>query len=88
MQEQIDEITESISEAKASNGEHFTIKQMEKTKKNLEVRLAKLNDAGKKDNAVTFEQLGVDRLFVDESQEFKNLFLFIQNEKCCGNLTE
>ena len=63
-QEQIDEITESISEAKASNGEHFTIKQMEKTKKNLEVRLAKLNDAGKKDNAVTFEQLGVDRLFV------------------------
>lgn len=84
MQEQIDEITESISEAKASNGEHFTIKQMEKTKKNLEVRLAKLNDAGKKDNAVTFEQLGVDRLFVDESQEFKNLFLFTKMRNVAG----
>lgn len=84
MQEQIDEITESISEAKASNGEHFTIKQMEKTKKNLEVRLAKLNDAGRKDNAVTFEQLGVDRLFVDESQEFKNLFLFTKMRNVAG----
>lgn len=84
MQEQIDEITESIREAKASNGEHFTIKQMEKTKKNLEVRLAKLNDAGRKDNAVTFEQLGVDRLFVDESQEFKNLFLFTKMRNVAG----
>ena len=84
MQEQIDEITESIREAKASNGEHFTIKQMEKTKKNLEVRLAKLNDAGRKDNAVTFEQLGVDRLFVDESQEFKNLFLFTKMRNVSG----
>lgn len=84
MQEQIDEITESISEAKASNGEHFTIKQMEKTKKNLEVRLAKLNDTGRKDNAVTFEQLGVDRLFVDESQEFKNLFLFTKMRNVAG----
>ena len=84
IENQIESITESIREAKESNGEHFTIKQMEKTKKNLEVNLKKLSDNTKKDNVVTFEQLGVDRLFVDESQEFKNLFLFTKMRNVAG----
>ena len=69
---QIDEIQMAIAEAKAEKGENYTIKQMEKTRKSLLVRLEKLNAEEKKDNVVTFEQLGVDRLFVDESQNFKN----------------
>ncbi len=81
---QIQSITESIKELKESKGEHFTIKQMEKMKKSLEVRLQKLNDNSRKDDVVTFEQLGVDRLFVDESQEFKNLFLFTKMRNVAG----
>lgn len=73
LEEQIDEIEMAISLAKEAQGENYTIKQMVKSRKNLEVRLAKLNDK-KKDDVVTFEELGIDRLFVDESHAFKNLF--------------
>ena len=72
LQEQIDEITSAIEELKYSRGENFTIKQMEKTRKNLQARLDKLAANEKKDDVITFEQLGVDRLFVDESQAYKN----------------
>ena len=74
---QIDDIIAAIELAKESNTENFTIKQMEKTKKQLAVRLEKLNKKEKKDNTITFEELGVDRLFVDESHYYKNLFFFI-----------
>ena len=70
--EQIAEITAGIEELKRNKGEPFSIKQMEKTKKNLETRLEKLNNDTKKDTVVTFEQLGVDKLIVDESHSFKN----------------
>ncbi|MBO6273480.1 hypothetical protein J6O48_11970, partial [bacterium] len=72
LERQIDEITEAIAQAKADRGERYTIKQMEKSKKQLMTRLDKLNDQSRKDNVVTFEQLGVDRLFVDESHSYKN----------------
>ena len=71
--EQIEDITDAIEAMKRSRAERFTVKQMEKTKKSLEVRLTKLNDDKRKDDVVTFEQLGVDRLFVDESHSFKDL---------------
>ena len=67
IEEQIEEITNGIEEVKENNGERFTIKELERTKKNLETRLKKLQDSSKKDDVVTFEQLGVDRMFVDES---------------------
>lgn len=76
IERQIDEIELAIAQAKADNGERYTIKQMEKSRKSLLTRLEKLNDASRKDNVVTFEQLGVDRLFVDESHNYKNLFLY------------
>ena len=79
LQEQIDEITEGISEVKYSGGERFTVKQLERTKKSLEARLEKLQAEGRKDDVVTFEQLGVDRLFVDEAHNYKNLFLLTDN---------
>ena len=72
IQEQMDEIEEAIEEAKAQVGEHFTVKQLEKLRKSLKQKLEKLQGADRKDDVVTFEQLGVDRLFVDESQAFKN----------------
>ena len=72
LQEQIDEITEGIAEVKYSGGERFTVKQLERTKKSLEARLEKLQAEGRKDDVVTFEQLGVDRLFVDEAHNYKN----------------
>ena len=72
IQEQIDEIQNAISEMKYRVGERFTIKQLERTRKSLEARLEKLQAEGRKDDVVTFEQLGVDRLFVDESHSFKN----------------
>ena len=72
LQEQIDEITDAISEMKAMRGENFTIKQLEKTRRSLEARLEKLQAAERKDDVVTFEQLGVDRIFVDEAHAFKN----------------
>ena len=75
LEQQIAEIVMGIEEVKRNRGENFTIKQMEKTKKNLQAKLNKLNDQSKKDDVVTFEELGVDRLFIDESHYYKNLFL-------------
>lgn len=75
LQQQIDEIMFGIEEAKAAKAERYTVKQLEKTRKSLETRLERLNDQSRKDDLVTFEELGVDRLFVDESHGFKNLFL-------------
>ena len=72
IEDQIEEIENAIAEAKEQSGEHFTVKQMEKTRKTLEVKLKKLQSTDRKDDVVTFEQLGVDRLFVDESQNYKN----------------
>lgn len=84
LRSQIDDITAAIDEIKRSNGENFTIKQMEKTRKTLESRLDKLNDTTRKDDVIYFEQLGVDRLFVDESQAFKNLFLYTKMRNVAG----
>ena len=82
--EQIDEITEGIAEVQASGGERFTVKQLERTRKSLEVRLEKLQAEGRKDDVVTFEQLGVDRLFVDEAHNYKNLFLYTKMRNVAG----
>lgn len=76
LQKQIDEIIEGISELKVSNGERFSVKQLEATKTRLETKLKKLNDQSDKDDVVTFEELGVDRLFVDEAHYYKNLFVY------------
>lgn len=84
LQEQIDDIEDAIAELKYSKGETFTIKQMEKTRKTLQTRLDKLMAEEKKDDVVTFEQLGVDRLFVDESHAFKNLFLYTKMRNVAG----
>lgn len=75
LERQIEEILAGIEQARAQKAERYTVKQMERTRKSLEARLAKLNDQSRKDDTVTFEQLGVDRLFIDESHYFKNLFL-------------
>lgn len=84
LREQIDEIEGAIAELKYQNGENFTIKQMEKTRKSLQTRLDKLLSTDRKDDVVTFEQLGVDRLFVDESHAFKNLFLYTKMRNVAG----
>ena len=84
IEKQIDEIELAIDQAKRDNGERYTIKQMEKSRKALQVRLDKLNDQSRKDNVVTFEQLGVDRLFVDESHNYKNLFLYTKMRNVAG----
>ena len=84
LREQIWEITEGISEVEASGGERFTVKQLERTKKSLEARLEKLQAEGRKDDVVTFEQLGVDRLFVDEAHNYKNLFLYTKMRNVAG----
>ena len=84
LQQQIDEITEGIAENKYKRGEKFTVKQLEKTKKGLEAKLAKLNDQSRKDDVVTFEELGVDRLFVDEAHNFKNLYLYTKMRNVGG----
>ena len=84
IERQISEIELAIEQAKADNGERYTIKQMEKTRKSLSTRLEKLNDTSRKDNVVTFEQLGVDRLFVDESHYYKNLFLYTKMRNVAG----
>lgn len=84
LQKQIDEITDGITQVKANRGERFTIKQLEKTKKSLQVKLDKLNDQSRKDDVVTFEELGVDRLFVDEAHNFKNLFLYTKMRNVGG----
>lgn len=82
--EQIDEITEGIAEVQTSGGERFTVKQLERTRKSLEARLEKLQAEGRKDDVVTFEQLGVDRLFVDEAHNYKNLFLYTKMRNVAG----
>ena len=82
--DQIDEITEGIAEVQASGGERFTVKQLERTRKSLEARLEKLQAEGRKDDVVTFEQLGVDRLFVDEAHNYKNLFLYTKMRNVAG----
>ena len=84
IQKQIDDITFGIQDLKNSNGERFSIKQMEKTKKNLETKLAKLNDTSRKDDVITFEELGVDRIFVDEAHYYKNLFLYTKMRNVGG----
>ena len=84
LQEQIWEITEGISEVEASGGERFTVKQLERTRKSLEARLEKLQAEDRKDDVVTFEQLGVDRLFVDEAHNYKNLFLYTKMRNVAG----
>ena len=84
LREQIDEITDGIEEVQASGGERFTVKQLERTKKSLEARLEKLQAEGRKDDVVTFEQLGIDRLFVDEAHNYKNLFLYTKMRNVAG----
>ena len=84
LEQQIADITFSIEEAAHQAGQNYTIKQLEKTKKSLQTRIKKLNDQTRKDDVVTFEQLGVDRLFVDESHSFKNLFLYTKMRNVAG----
>ena len=76
IEEQIEGITQGIQDLRQNNGERYSIKQLEKTKKTLKKRLEKLNSDERKDDVVTFEELGVDRIFVDESHNYKNLFLY------------
>ena len=84
LQEQINQIIDGIEDAKAQNGERYTIKQLEKTRKSLETKMAKLNDQTRKDDVITFEELGVDKLFVDEAHGFKNLFLSTKMRNVAG----
>ena len=84
LKRQIDEIMMGISEAKREKAENFTIKQMEKTKKGLQAKIDKLNDQSRKDDVVTFEELGVDRIFIDESHYFKNLYLYTKMRNVGG----
>ena len=84
LQRQINEVLLAISDAKRQKAENFTIKQMERTRKSLETRLEKLNDQSAKDDTVTFEELGIDRLFIDESHNFKNLFLMTKMRNVGG----
>jgi N12 class adenine-specific DNA methylase len=84
IREQIWEIEDGIRELRNTNGERFSIKQLEKTKRGLELRLTKLLDSKKRDDVVTFEQLGVDRLYVDEAHNFKNLFLYTKMRNVAG----
>ena len=82
--EQINEVEDGLRELKASNAERFSVKELERTKKNLEAKLEKLQDTDRKDDVVTFEQLGVDRLYVDEAHSFKNLFLYTKMRNVAG----
>lgn len=84
LQNQLDEILNGIAEAKAENAERYTVKQMEKTKRGLEAKLKKLNDQERKDDVVTFEEIGVDRVFVDEAHYYKNLFLYTKMRNVGG----
>ena len=84
IEKQIRDITMAIEDAEGQEGTHYTVKQMEKTRKSLQTRLDKLNDQTRKDDVVTFEQLGVDRLFVDESHNYKNLFLYTKMRNIAG----
>ena len=84
LQGQLDEIVDGIAEAKSARAERFTVKQLEKTKKQIKLKLEKLNDQSRKDDVVTFEELGIDRLFVDEAHFYKNLFLFTKMRNVAG----
>ena len=84
LQAQINQILDGIEDAKSQNGERYTIKQLEKTRKSLEAKMAKLNDQTRKDDVITFEELGVDKLFVDEAHGFKNLFLSTKMRNVAG----
>lgn len=84
IERQIDDLEMAIEEAALEEGTRYTVKQMEKTRKTLQKKLAKLNDQTKKDDVVTFEQLGIDRLFVDESHNYKNLFLYTKMRNVAG----
>jgi len=84
LESQLNDIMDSINEIKASNGERYTIKQLEKTKRSLETKLEKLNDTSRKDDVITFEELGVDRVFVDEAHLFKNLYLYTKMRNIAG----
>jgi N12 class adenine-specific DNA methylase/adenine-specific DNA methylase len=84
LRSQIEEITDGIAELQASNAERFTIKQLERTRKSLEARLSKLQDDSHKDDVIIFEQLGVDRLYVDEAHNYKNLFLYTKMRNVAG----
>lgn len=84
LQEQIDQVIDGTQEAKAQDGERYTIKQLEKSRKSLEARMAKLNDQSRKDDVITFEELGVDKLYVDEAHGFKNLFLATKMRNVAG----
>ena len=81
---QINDITKGVQDLKANNGERYSIKQLEKMKKSLNKRLEKLNDSSRKDDVVYFEELGVDRIFVDESHNYKNLFLYTKMRNVAG----
>lgn len=84
LKEQIDDVVKGINDLKENNGERFSIKQLEKSKRKLEEKLKKLNDQSRKDDVITFEELGVDRLFVDESHNFKNLYLYTKMRNVGG----
>lgn len=84
LEQQIDEITDGIAEMKENRGDNFSIKQLEKTRKSIKVKLQKLNDQTRKDDVVTFEELGVDRLFIDESHYYKNLYLYTKMRNVGG----
>ena len=84
LEQQLEEITEGIAELKRNRGENFSVKQLEKSKKSIKQKLDKLNDQTKKDDVVTFEELGVDRLFVDESHYYKNLYLYTKMRNVGG----
>ena len=84
LEQQLDEVTDGIAELKKNRGDNFSVKQLERTKKSVKQKLDKLNDQSKKDDTVTFEELGVDRLFIDESHYYKNLFLFTKMRNVGG----
>ena len=84
LEQQLDEVTEGIAELKKNRGDNFSVKQLERTKKSVKQKLDKLNDQSKKDDVVTFEELGVDRLFIDESHNYKNLFLYTKMRNVGG----
>ena len=84
LERQIEDITEALQDVRSEHGARFTIKELEKTKRGLEAKLEKLQGSDRKDDTVTFEQLGIDRLFVDESDNYKNLFLYTKMRNVAG----
>ena len=84
LEQQLEELTDGIMDLKRNRGENFSIKQLEKSKKSVKQKLEKLNDQSRKDDVVTFEELGVDRLFIDESHYYKNLYLYTKMRNVGG----